>query len=202
MVIFGMMFYLFAGLTLLSAFLTLIARAPVHSALWLIFMFLNGAGLFVLLGSELLAMIFVIVYVGAVAVLFLFVVMMIKPQREVLKKEIKWYKRIPVLIGIFFGSEMVFILGGWSFVPVASTLDQLPSRVQISNTTAIGNILYTHYAVLFEIAGFILLGAMVGAIVLTKRAPKERYRQKMSDQVLEKKKNRIKICHVDIRKGV
>ncbi len=202
MVIFGIMFYLFAGLTLLSALLTLISREPVHSALWLIFMFLNGAGLFVLLGSELLAMIFVIVYVGAVAVLFLFVVMMIKPQKEALKKEVRWYKRIPLLIGIFFGSELLFILGGWNFIPSVSTVGQLSSHEQISNTTAIGNVLYTHYAVLFEIAGFILLSAMVGAIVLTKRAPKERYRQKVSDQVLEKKKNRIKICHVDIRKGV
>ncbi len=200
--VFGMMFYLFAGMTILSAVLTLVSRIPVHSALWLIFMFLNGAGILVLLGSELLAMIFVIVYVGAVAVLFLFVVMMIKSQTGSVRKNVKWYKRIPLLAGVFFGSELLMVLGGWKFMPITYMMRSLSSFEEISNAEAIGNVLYTHYGVLFQISGFILLSAMVGAIVLTQREPKERYRQRVSEQVSEKKKNRIKICQVDIGKGL
>jgi len=202
MIIFAGMFYFFAGAVIVSALLTLFSRVPVHSALWLIFMFLNGAGLFVLLGSELLAMIFVIVYVGAVAVLFLFVMMMLKTRLEPLKMKVKWYKRIPVLIGFFFGSELLFVLSGWQFIAPSLKASYVPFSLEISNTEAIGNVLYTQYSVLFQIAGFILLCSMIGAIVLTKRIPRERYHQKVSDQVLEKKKNRIKLCQVDIGKGV
>ncbi|MDA5193748.1 NADH-quinone oxidoreductase subunit J [Govanella unica] len=164
-------FYLFAVITCLSGFMVISSRNPVHSVLFLILAFFNSAGLFLLLGAEFLAMILVIVYVGAVAVLFLFVVMMLDIDFEEMRKGISRYLPIGALIGIVLLIELLMVLTGRSIeLPAAgTTLAPTPDLDQVSNTVAIGNLLYTHYVYLFQAAGMILLVAMIGAIVLTHR---------------------------------
>lgn len=199
--IFGIMFYMFATLTILGSFLTLAARIPVYSILWLIFTFLNASGLFVLLGSELLAMIFIIVYVGAVAVLFLFVVMMILPENQRPLKKMPISKKVALTVGIFLGGELLVIMTGWSLMPITYTMAQHSSKKTL-NMSALGNVLYTYYGILFQLSGFILLSAMVGAIILTSRPRKEIRSQKISESCSKTKKRHIKICQIDLEKGI
>ena len=163
-------FYFFAALLLLSAVMVIGARNPVHSVLFLILAFFNAAGLFVLTGAEFLAMILIVVYVGAVAVLFLFVVMMLDVDFAELKKGALQYLPFGALIGLVLVAELVMAGSAWVLKPGASVVRAHATPAGISNTKALGYILYTDYVYYFQIAGLVLLVAMIGAIVLTLRS--------------------------------
>jgi NADH-quinone oxidoreductase subunit J len=162
-------FYLFSTILLASAFMVIVARNPVHSVFFLILAFFNAAGLFVLLGAEFLAMILVIVYVGAVAVLFLFVVMMLDIDFAELKQGAQQYILVGAGVGIVLLVELIGSAVLWKFSPVAASVLAHPTPTGLSNTEALGRILYTDYIYYFQIAGLVLLVAMIGAIVLTLR---------------------------------
>ena len=164
-------FYLFGITVVLAGFLVVVARNPVHSVLWLILAFLSSAGLFVLLGAEFVAMLLVIVYVGAVAVLFLFVVMMLDVDFAELKAEMAKYVPVAGLIGVVLLMQFAMIFGTWQFSEGVETRlgAPTPDAAEVHNTAAIGQLIYDDYILLFQAAGLILLVAMVGAIVLTLR---------------------------------
>ena len=162
-------FYLFATLVIASASLTIFARNPVHSVLWLIMAFFNAAGLMVLLGAEFIAMLLVIVYGGAVAVLFLFVVMMLDIDFAELRAGFVRYLPFGALIGLVLLAETIFAVGAWKAGTVSAQFKTGPEVAGLPNIQAIGALLYTRYIFLFEAAGLVLLVAMVGAIVLTHR---------------------------------
>ncbi|MCI2393033.1 NADH-quinone oxidoreductase subunit J [Aliiroseovarius sediminis] len=164
-------FYLFALTTVVGGFFTVMARHPVHSVLWLITAFVGATGLFVLLGAEFVAMLLMIVYVGAVAVLFLFVVMMLDVDFAALKAEIAKSLPLALLIGVILLLELATIFGTWQFADGAQAARGAvtPALSEAHNTLALGRILYTDYILLFQLAGLILLVAMIGAIVLTLR---------------------------------
>ncbi len=164
-------FYLFAISVIAGGLFTVIARNPVHSVLWLILAFLSAAGLFVLLGAEFVAMLLIIVYVGAVAVLFLFVVMMLDVDFAELKAEMAKYVPLALLIGIVLLMQLGIAFGVWEFAEQATDLRLAvtPGLEEAHNTRALGEIIYDDYILLFQLAGLILLVAMVGAIVLTLR---------------------------------
>lgn len=194
-------FYLFAAITLLSAFMVITARSPVHSVLFLILAFFNAAGLFVLLGAEFVAMILVIVYVGAVAVLFLFVVMMLDMGFENLRKGAMQYVPLGLVIGGVLMTELVIVYTAWEFAPTA--LNVLASPVSdANNTEALGQILYTDYVYAFQIAGLILLVAMIGAIVLTHRVRPGVRRQRVSAQNNRKQEDAMTIVKVKTGEGI
>ena len=185
MVVETLAFYLFATITIVAAFMVVAARNPVHSVLFLILAFFNSAALFVLVGAEFLAMILVIVYVGAVAVLFLFVVMMLNINFSELRAGFLQYLPIGAIVGIILLAELILVFATGAIdihVPDVVAV-AMPAADEVSNTRALGNILYTRYAYLFQGAGFILLIAMVGAIVLTHRRRVEVRRQRIADQV-------------------
>ena len=165
----GIAFYVFAAVLLGSAALVVSSRNPVHSVLFLILAFFNAAGLFVLLGAEFLAMILVIVYVGAVAVLFLFVVMMLDIDFAELRGGFQRYLPVGATVGAVLFIELALVLGGWKFAPDVTTLRLSATPTNVSNTAALGRLLYTDYVFLFQAAGLVLLVAMIGAIVLTLR---------------------------------
>ncbi len=162
-------FYLFALSAIAGGFFTVISRNPVHSVLWLILAFLSSAGLFVLLGAEFVAMLMIIVYVGAVAVLFLFVVMMLDVDFAELKAEMAKYLPLALLIGLVILMQFVMAYGAWESSHSASDLRAQVMPADRHNTEALGLILYDQYFLLFQLAGLILLVAMIGAIVLTLR---------------------------------
>ena len=177
-------FYLFAGIVVLSGTLTILSKNPVHSVLWLICAFFNAAGLFILLGAEFLAMLLVIVYVGAVAVLFLFVVMMLDIDFAALRAG--FVKALPVglLLALVLVSELVFVAGSTNLIIVpAKVATPVLGLVGMSNTQALGSVLYTKYLFVFQAAGMVLLTAMVGAIVLTHRQRPGTKRQNIDAQV-------------------
>jgi NADH-quinone oxidoreductase subunit J len=176
------MFYLFAALVVASGVMVVAARNPVHSVLFLILAFFNSAGLFVLMGAEFLAMILVIVYVGAVAVLFLFVVMMLDIDFAELRGGFQRYLPVGATVGAVLFIELVLVLGGWKFAPDAATLRLSPASAQVTNTAALGRVLYTDYVFLFQAAGLLLLVAMIGAIVLTLRDRKTSRHQSIRTQ--------------------
>jgi NADH-quinone oxidoreductase subunit J len=163
-------FYFFAAILIASAIMVIAAKNPVHSVLFLILAFFNAAGLFVLMGAEFLAMILVVVYVGAVAVLFLFVVMMLDIDFAELKRGALQYLPFGVLIGLILVAELVMAGSAWVLKPVSKTAFASATPAGVSNTAALGHILYTDYVYYFQIAGLVLLVAMIGAIVLTLRA--------------------------------
>jgi NADH-quinone oxidoreductase subunit J len=163
-------FYLFAAILIAAAVMVIAARNPVHSVLFLILAFFNAAGLFVLLGAEFLAMILVVVYVGAVAVLFLFVVMMLDIDFAELKRGTLQYLPFGALIGLVLVAELVMAGSAWVLKPAARTALASATPAGVTNTAALGHILYTDYVYYFQIAGLVLLVAMIGAIVLTLRA--------------------------------
>lgn len=165
----AIIFYLLAGVTLLAGLMVISARNPVHSVLWLILAFVNAAGLFLVIGAEFLAMLLVIVYVGAVAVLFLFVVMMLDVDFARLRSGAARYLPLGILLGAVLLVEMLLVAGAWSSGAIAEGVRAAPRPDGLSNTQAIGTILYTDYVFVFQAAGLILLTAMVGAIVLTHR---------------------------------
>ncbi len=164
-------FYLFAAVLLGSAAMVVTSRNPVHSVLFLILSFFNAAALFVLAGAEFLAMILVIVYVGAVAVLFLFVVMMLDINFAALREGFQRYLPVGTAIGVVLFAELVLVLvlGGWKFAPGSPGLRAYPIAADVTNARALGRVLYTDYILLFQAAALVLLVAMIGAIVLTMR---------------------------------
>ena len=177
-------FYLFATCVIAGGLFTVISRNPVHSVLWLILAFLSSAGLFVLLGAEFVAMLLIIVYVGAVAVLFLFVVMMLDVDFAELKAEMARYMPLALLIGLVILMLFVMAFGAWESNAAAEGLRTQVTDTSVSNTAALGLILYDEYFLLFQLAGLILLVAMIGAIVLTLRHRVDVKRQNVIDQMM------------------
>ena len=204
MIVQALAFYLFSTVAVASAVLVISARNPVHSVLFLILAFFNGAGLFVLMGAEFLAMILVVVYVGAVAVLFMFVVMMLDINFAELRQGFLPYLPIGALIGIVFLSELVVVFGGWVLSPDigSGTPAPMPSPETVTNTDALGQLLYTHYIYLFQAAGMVLLVAMIGAIVLTHRQREGVRKQRISDQVRRSAKDTVEVVEVPTGKGI
>lgn len=197
-------FYLFAFVAVAAAFMVISARNPVHSVLYLILTFFNAAALFLLTGAEFLAMILLIVYVGAVAVLFLFVVMMIEVDFEHLKHGALQYAPIGALVGIILAAELIVVLGGYAFAPdlAAQVAKPMPAIMERHNTAALGDILYTDFIYFFQIAGLILLVAMIGAIVLTLRHKPNVKRQNISEQVARSPATAIEIRKVKTGEGI
>ena len=176
-------FYLFAALVIASAVMVIMARNPVHSVLWLILAFFNAAGLMVLVGAEFIAALLLIVYVGAVAVLFLFVVMMLDIDFAELRSGILHYAPVGALIGIVLLAELIVVVGG-SFIPTDIAANTaMPIPADRSSVSALGDVIYTHYAYFFQVAGLILLVAMIGAIVLTLKHRPDVKRQNIAKQV-------------------
>ena len=198
----ALFFYLFSFFTVTSAILVISARNPVHSVLFLILVFFNSAGLFVLLGAEFLAMILIVVYVGAVAVLFLFVVMMLDINFVELRQGFLQYLPTGIIIGLILLVELVVIVGGHTIAPeeISFSTWPIPSFEKLSNTEALGELLYTHYIYLFQAAGMILLVAMVGAIVLTHRHRQGARKQRIHEQV--NRSDSIEIVKVESGKGI
>jgi NADH-quinone oxidoreductase subunit J len=204
MIIASLFFYLFAAVTVAAGFMVISARNPVHSVLYLILAFFNSAGLFVLLGAEFVAMILIIVYVGAVAVLFLFVVMMLDIDFSELREGMLQYLPIGVTIGVILLIELLMVLGGWVIAPESASFAASPTPPidQVTNTEAIGQLLYTKYVYLFQAAGMVLLVAMVGAIVLTLRHKEGVKRQVIADQVARTPQTAIEIKNVEPGQGI
>jgi NADH-quinone oxidoreductase subunit J len=199
----GIMFYLFAAVAIASGVMVVSARNPVHSVLFLILAFFNAAGLFVLMGAEFLAMILVIVYVGAVAVLFLFVVMMLDIDFAQLRTGAMRYLPIGALIGFILLAELIFVFGSWVIAPGVAGVGAapLPTASGFSNTRAIGDLLYTRYIFAFQMAGMVLLVAMIGAIVLTLRHRVGTRRQVISEQLGRRSTETIEVVKVPVGAG-
>jgi len=202
MIVAALFFYLFAGICVASAFMVIAARNPVHSVLYLILAFVNAAGLFVMMGAEFLAMILIVVYVGAVAVLFLFVVMMLDVDFASLKQGVLQYLPIGVLIGGIFLAELLLVVGSWAIGPGIPQAITSPIPANIPNTEAIGLVLYTRYVYFFEAAGMILLVAMIGAIVLTLHHRVRVRRQSVGVQVSRSPAASIEIVKVRTGQGL
>jgi len=204
MIVTALFFYLFASATLASAVMVIASRNPVHSVLFLILAFVNAAGLFVLMGAEFLAMILIIVYVGAVAVLFLFVVMMLDVDFAELRQGVLNYLPVGGLIGLILLVELVLAVGAWTIAPGASKAfaTPIPPLDNTTNTAALGLVLYTRYVYFFEAAGLVLLVAMIGAIVLTLRHKPKVRRQDIAEQVARTKATAIEIRHVRPGQGI
>ncbi len=204
MIITALFFYLFAGVCVASAVMVIASRNPVHSVLFLILAFVNASGLFVLLGAEFLAMILVVVYVGAVAVLFLFVVMMLDVDFAELRQGFLQYLPIGALVGAIFFAELFLVVGSWTIAPAISEAitAPIPPIASVSNTEALGNVLYTRYVYYFQAAGLVLLVAMVGAIVLTLRHREKVKRQNVAEQVARTKATAIEVVKVRPGQGV
>ncbi len=175
-------FYLFATLTVTSALLVIFARNPVHSVLWLIVAFFNAAGLMLILGAEFIAMLLVIVYVGAVAVLFLFIVMMLDVDFAALRSGFTRNLPFGLLLALVLLAEMVIAVAAWQAGPVAAGVAPTTANLQ-PNVVAIGELMYTRFLLPFELAGLILLVAMIGAIVLTHRSRGDSRGQNISRQI-------------------
>ena len=195
-------FYLFAFIAIGAAFMVISARNPVHSVLYLILTFFNAAGLFLLTGAEFLAMILLVVYVGAVAVLFLFVVMMLDVDFAELKSGALQYAPIGALVGLILAAELIAVLGGYAFSPQLAGGIAKPIPANVANTEALGLVLYTKYVYFFQASGMILLVAMVGAIVLTLRHKPGVKRQDISAQVARTPATAIEIKKVETGKGI
>jgi NADH-quinone oxidoreductase subunit J len=204
MILKPLFFYLFAFITIGSAFMVISARNPVHSVLFLILAFFNAAGLFVLLGAEFLAMILVVVYVGAVAVLFLFVVMMLDVDFTELRQGFLQYLPVGALIGLVLMVELIAVLADTVLdVDVtANAVTPIPPLSEMSNTEAIGTLLYTKYIYFFQTAGMVLLVAMIGAIVLTLRHKPGVKRQDVAVQVARSPATSIEVVQVKSGKGI
>ncbi|MGY8993263.1 MAG: NADH-quinone oxidoreductase subunit J [Rhodospirillales bacterium] len=196
-------FYMFAGVAVASGVMVVSARNPVHSVLFLILTFFNAAGLFILMGAEFLAMILVVVYVGAVAVLFMFVVMMLDINFSELRQGFRRHMLIGATIGVVLLIELLLVMGGWTMAPGALGMvaAPTPAMVQVSNTEALGGVIYTHYIYLFQSAGMILLVAMIGAIVLTHRSRPTVRRQNIANQI-HRSANSVEMRKVETGKGI
>ena len=182
MILPALFFYLFAGVCVASAVMVIVSRNPVHSVLYLILAFVNASGLFVLMGAEFLAMILVVVYVGAVAVLFLFVIMMLDVDFVELREGFIAYLPIGIVIGGIFMVELLLVVFSWVINPGMAKQITAAIPTNVSNTEALGLVLYTKYIHYFQIAGMVLLVAMIGAIVLTLRHKAKVKRQDINVQ--------------------
>ena len=204
MIVESLAFYLFAGVAVASGVMVITARNAVHSVLFLILAFFNAAGLFVLLGAEFLAMILVVVYVGAVAVLFLFVVMMLDIKAARLREGFIGFLPIGATIGLVLLVELLLVLGGWTLALDSADRAGAPTPppLQVHNTQALGDILYTDYVYLFQAAGLVLLVAMIGAIVLTLRSREGVKRQRVARQVARHAAETVELRKVQSGEGV
>ena len=204
MIIQALAFYLFAFVAVAAGVLVIASRNPVHSVLFLILAFFNSAGLFVLMGAEFLAMILVIVYVGAVAVLFLFVVMMLDINFVELRSGFAQYLPVGALVGLILLAELLVVGSGWVVIPQAESVvaAPIPPIDQVTNTEAIGRLIYTKYVYLFQAAGLVLLVAMVGAIVLTLRSRAGVRKQRIGDQVARRSDDAIEVVKVTTGSGI
>ena len=196
-------FYVFAAILIGSAAMVVSSRNPVHSVLFLILAFFNAAALFLLAGAEFLAMILVIVYVGAVAVLFLFVVMMLDVNFDQLREGVQRYAPVGAAVGAVLFLELAVTLGGWQLVPNATLQLSSAAPMGVSNTAALGRVIYTDYVFLFQLAGLILLVSMMGAIVLTHRVrPGASKRQDISRQEARTVGSTLEFMKVSVGAGV
>ncbi len=204
MILAALFFYLFAGVCVVSAFMVIAAKNPVHSVLFLILAFVNASGLFVLLGAEFLAMILIVVYVGAVAVLFLFVVMMLDVDFAELRQGFLSYLPVGAFVGLVVLVELLLVVGGWVIgAGVPKAIKQpIPPLETMNNTEALGRVLYTDYVYFFQAAGLVLLVAMVGAIVLTLRHRVPVRRQDMAAQVRRTKAEAMEVVKVRPGEGL
>ena len=202
MIINAIFFYLFAGVCIASAVMVIVSRNPVHSVLFLILAFVNAAGLFMLMGAEFLAMILIVVYVGAVAVLFLFVVMMLDVDFAELRHGFLNYLPVGFLVGAILLAELVFVVIGTVIKPGVAKVITAPIAGDISNTQALGLVLYTRYVYFFEAAGMILLVAMIGAIVMTLQHKPGVKRQNIADQNARGRSSAIDVVKVKSGQGL
>jgi NADH-quinone oxidoreductase subunit J len=204
MIVPALFFYLFAGICVASAFMVIAAKNPVHSVLYLILAFVNAAGLFILLGAEFLAMILVIVYVGAVLVLFLFVVMMLDVDFAELRQGFLQYLPIGALLGIILVTELVLVVGGWAIGPDVkqAVTTPIPPIASVLNAEALGHVLYTRYVYFFQASGVVLLVAMIGAIVLTLQHKPNIKRQNIAAQIARNRASAIEVVKVPSGQGL
>ena len=202
MIIQALAFWLFAIVLIAAGAMVVTARNPVHSVLFLILSFFNAAALFLIAGAEFLAMILFIVYVGAVAVLFLFVVMMLDIDFAELRSGFQRYLPVGATVGAVLFAELILVLGGWKFAPEAATLRLSPAPAQISNTAALVRLLYTDYIFLFQAAGVVLLVAMIGAIVLTLRDRKTSRHQSIRAQTERTVAETLELVTVSVGVGM
>jgi NADH-quinone oxidoreductase subunit J len=204
MILSGLFFYLFSAVLVGAALMVVAARNPVHSVLYLILAFVNAAGLFVLAGAEFLALILIVVYVGAVAVLFLFVVMMLDVDFAELREGFLNYLPVGALVALVFLAELLIVLGGWMFAPDISAAIAAPAPPAgvATNTLALGRLLYTKYIFYFQAAGGVLLVAMIGAIVLTLRHKQGVKRQSIAAQVGRDPAEAIQLHDVEPGRGI
>ncbi len=198
----AILFYLFAAILLVSAAMVVSARNPVHSVLFLILAFFNAAALFLIAGAEFLAMILVIVYVGAVAVLFLFVVMMLDIDFDQLRSGFQRYLPIGAAVGAVLFLELLLVFSGWQLAPNSIQFHASPTPAGVSNTEALGMLMYTDYVLLFQLAGLILLVAMIGAIVLTLRDRKTSRHQVIAVQTARTVAETLSMVSVKLGAGV
>ncbi len=198
----ALFFYLFSAIAVASAVMVISSRNPVHSVLFLILCFFNAAGLFVLMGAEFLAMMLVVVYVGAVAVLFLFVVMMLDVDFVELRQGMLNYLPVGGTIGLIVLVEILLVIGGFTIDPGKVVTRGAPTPTDVTNTEALGRILYTDYIFYFQAAGLVLLVAMVGAIVLTLRHKEGVKRQDIATQVARNPASSIEIIKVKPGQGI
>ena len=204
MILPALFFYLFAGVCIAAAFMVIASKNPVHSVLFLILAFVNAAGLFILMGAEFLAMILVIVYVGAVLVLFLFVVMMLDVDFAELRQGFLQYLPIGAFLGIMVLTELALVVGTWVIGPDVehAITSPIPPIARMLNAEALGRVLYTQYVYFFQAAGVVLLVAMIGAIVLTLRHKPNVRRQNIAEQVARTKATAIDIVKVRPGQGL
>jgi NADH-quinone oxidoreductase subunit J len=204
MVLQALAFYVFAAVAVAAGIMVVSARNPVHSVLFLILAFFNAAGLFVLMGAEFLAMILVIVYVGAVAVLFLFVVMMLDIDFVAMRQGFVKYLPVGALIGVVLLIELFIVVGGWVALPEGKAAITEPTARfgDATNTEMLGRLLYTKYVYLFQVAGVILFVAMVGAIVLTLRHREGVRRQSIRQQLRRTREESVELVKVKPGEGV
>lgn len=199
----GFFFYVFAALTVTSGLMVITVRNPVHAVIFLILAFFSAAGLFVLLGAEFLAMLLVIVYVGAVAVLFLFVVMLLDVDFAELRAGFAKFLPLGAFVGLILLGELVAVVWGWDLTAARGRIGEgAPDASQVSNTAALGRVLYTKYAYLFEAAGLVLLVAMIGAIVLTLRHRAGVRRQNVAAQVARRPEAALVLRRMETGKGL
>jgi NADH-quinone oxidoreductase subunit J len=197
-----LVFYLFATLVIASGAMTIAARNPVHSVLWLILAFFNGAGLMLLLGAEFIALLLIIVYVGAVAVLFLFVVMMLDVDFAELRAGFARYLPFGTLLALVLLAEIIFAIAAWNAGGIDAGVRAAPIDPNIPNIQALGTVLYTRYLFIFEAAGLVLLVAMIGAIVLTHRKRGGTRPQNISDQVRRRPQDATRNVNAPVGQGV
>ena len=195
-------FYVFATVLIASAAMVITSKNPVYSVLFLVLAFFNAAGLFLLAGAEFLALILVIVYVGAVAVLFMFVVMMLDVNFAELRSGFQRYAPVGAAVGVVLLVELGFAYGGWKVSDAAPSLLASPTPVGVSNTEAIGEVLYTDYLLLFQLAGVILLVAMIGAIALTLRDKRTSRKQNIQKQIDRQVEDTLVIVSAKLGEGV